>query len=130
MIYRTIILWPGGHYGLERCLGIWHLWGSTIFGSKRLIKIIPICSNEIRQLSKLETYACIRRVTGVTLVINITLQGESSVRSHIHSILHCVIVAYILTILHNRHQEVSVKHHQLSDFNKPMVSVLNYEDRI
>ena len=33
-------------------LRIWHLWGSTIFGSRRLIKVIPISAiKEISQLS-------------------------------------------------------------------------------
>ena len=46
MLYY-LMCWPGGHYGLEMCLitslMIRHLWGNTIFRSRRLIKVIPIC---------------------------------------------------------------------------------------
>ena len=34
-------LWTGKYFIHD--IRIWHLWCSTIFGSKRLIKVIPIC---------------------------------------------------------------------------------------
>ena len=43
-----------------RSLRIWHLRGSMIFGSRRLIKVIPISAiNNIRQLFKLSLNICI-----------------------------------------------------------------------
>ena len=60
-------------------LRIWHLWCSTVFGLKRLIKVKYLSViNEIYQLSKISLNICINsRSYLINLVISITLQGSS-----------------------------------------------------
>ena len=68
---------------------ICHMWGSTIFGSRRLIKAIPrlYAINMIRQLPKLSLNICIFKQLLVNLFISITLQ---SVNRDKRSINHAV----------------------------------------
>ena len=60
-----------------------HLWGSTIFGSRRFTKVIPICHQWDPSSRLSSAYTHIQRVTRVNIAISITLQGSSfPVRSH------------------------------------------------
>ena len=95
-VCACMMLWHGGHCGLR----IWHMWGSTIFGSRWIITseifrslvwhiflvwtiffdemVLHICHPSVVQ-----PYACNLGVTRVNLVISVTPQGcSSNVCSH------------------------------------------------
>ena len=103
------MLWPVGitDWGdvLFISLRIWHLWGSKIFGSMRLIKVIRICyqwdSSVIYDVVKI----CIQGVTRVNLAISIKVvpslcipcvdRNKQSFNKYIYMHLYIYIYIYV-----------------------------------
>ena len=99
-------------------LRIWHLWGSTIFGSRRLIKVIQIC-----QLSKLSLNICIhsgsfpsksrfKHYASRKFLFPVhSHYVDRDKRSFIHSFIHMLIVQYPI---------------QFIQFNRPYIPLVQY----